>query len=518
MATTFIFEELDEATRDYLTAVRDNEGAGSPGVFVPTSDSLGGCGCIVGPVIIAAVLILTLLPGVGIIFGEPLAVACLQTAGVLLGAWLFLAKFRGKGGSNAGNWVYADPLHLYVAFREQVTVTQIDDVADANYTHNYDSNGNYQNSVVNIAYGRKGFTSVTLASEARAEQMVTYLNYLAWARGPDGGDRADLPPADLGGLARYVVRNGDEPKDAEGNINLSLIELDIEAVPEEPTREGRAVPPLLPYLFLFVGGAVCFFVMGVLVNPVIRDNAIFDIVMQANSNPPMAEPRFLRAYLTDPRNRLHRDAVTKRLAQFYQSPIQHVETRAENKQLGSGMAEVLRGLSTAEQPVVSLRVSETLTPAGWGESAPREEKIRTEFATGVNNAFATEFWGKPIQPPPGAVFEPGAQPPPIGHQLIAFVEPPDPDANGNPKPVHFDIAYALKDAGDNRVTIVVNVTLKADVAKDDVGRGQFTVPGTFGLGDFDTRAVPAIRDALVRQMIGPPANNPGMPVVAPVVP
>ena len=74
---------------------------------------------------------------------------------------------------------------------------------------------------------------VTLKNESRAEQMVTFLNYLAWARGPDGGERADLEPADLGALAKYVVRNGDEPKDAENNINLNLVELDITEVPEE---------------------------------------------------------------------------------------------------------------------------------------------------------------------------------------------------------------------------------------------------------------------------------------------
>ncbi|MDY3551126.1 hypothetical protein R5W24_000200 [Gemmata sp. JC717] len=510
MATTFIFEELDEATREYLTAVRDNEGVGSPGVFASTSDSLPGCGCIVGPLIIGATLLFTLMPWLGIILHEPLGVACLQTGGILLGGWLLMARFRTRGGSNAGTWVYADPLHLYEAFREQVTVTPIDDVSDASYTHNYDSNGNYQNSVISIAYGKRGLTTVTLTNEARSEYLVTYLNYLAWARGPDGGERGELPPADLGGLARYVVRNGDEPKDAENNINLSLIELDITEVPEEPEREGRAAPPLLPYVFMFVGALLCFFVMGVIVNPVVRDNTIFDTVMKDNPPPSMTEPRFLRAYLTDPRNKLHRDAVTRRLAQFYAPAITHVETRAENKLLGRGMAEMLKGLGTAEQPVVSLRVSETATPPGAGAKEGREERIRTEFANAVNTAFANESWGKAIQPPPGEVFTPESQPPPIGHQLIAFVEPPDPDANGNPKPVHFDIAYALKDAGNGLFTIVVNVTLKADVTQDDVGRGQFTLPGTYGLTDFETRAVPAIRDTLIRQMIGPP-GNPGIP-------
>lgn len=514
MSTTFIFEELDGATREYLTAVRDNEGAGSPGVFASTSDSLPGCGCIAGPIVIGLTAVFTLTTWLfNVIVHEPYAVACLQTAGFLLGGWLLLAKFRARGGSNAGTWVYVDPLHLYEAFREQVTITRIDDVADANYTHNYDSNGNYQNSVVNIVIGRKGLAVVTLSNEARAEYLVTYLNYLAWARGPEGGERADLAPADLGGLARYVVRNGDEPKDAENNINLNLVELDITEVPEDPAREGRATPAILPYVFMFVAALVCFFVMGALVNPMLRDDAIFNMVMKDNTTPPMTEPRFLRAYLTDPRNKLHRDTVSKRLAKFYEPAITHVETKAETRALGAGMAEVLKGLSTAEQPVVTLRVTETLTPAGAGEKGTREERVRTEFANGVNNAFANEFWGKPIQPPAGEVFT--EQPPPIGHQLIAFVEPPDADPNGQPKPVHFEIGYALSDAGDGQFTIAVTVTLKADVTKEDVGRGQFTVPGTYGIADFEVRAVPAIRDALIKHLVGSSGNpnmvpNPGI--------
>ena len=34
MSQKFLFEELDEVTRDYLIAVRDAEGSGAPGVFV----------------------------------------------------------------------------------------------------------------------------------------------------------------------------------------------------------------------------------------------------------------------------------------------------------------------------------------------------------------------------------------------------------------------------------------------------------------------------------------------------
>ena len=87
------------------------------------------------------------------IYDDPVRVALLQTAGLVIGGWLLLAAIRAKAvkGSSkiAGNWVYADPLHLYEANREQVKITRIDDVVEANFTHNY-NNGSYQNSVIRI--------------------------------------------------------------------------------------------------------------------------------------------------------------------------------------------------------------------------------------------------------------------------------------------------------------------------------------------------------------------------------
>lgn len=499
MATTFLFEELDAATREYLTAVRDAEGSGSPGVFSTAKDSLPGIGCIAGPIMVVVTLVLTIPTWTGIIFHDPVNVAMLQTAGLLVGGWLLLAGIRGKSGSkNAGAWVYADPLHLYAGFREQVTVTNIEEAEDANYTHNYDSNGNYQNSVVAVALGRRDGATVTLQSEARAEQLVTYLNYLAWARGPHGGDRADLPPADLGALARHVARHENEPKDANDNIDLSAVELDITEVPEEPTREGRAVPSFLPYILMFAGGLLCFCVFAFLVNPVVRDDAIFDRVTAEPQ-----QPGALRAYLIDPRNRLHREEVVKKLPRFYAQAIAHVGNKAANKELGRGMAEVLTALSTAEQPVVSLRITETQSPAGMDDTkGERESKLRTEFADGVSAAFAKQPWGQQVPPPPGYTWSGPNDPPPLGHQLIAFVEPPEPEAGQPAKPVHFDIAYAVKDNGNGQYQIVVNVTLRADITKDAVGSGQFTVPGVFTADEVQASGVARIKDDLIRQLIG----------------
>ena len=505
MSTTFIFEELDGATREYLTAVRDHEGKGAPGVFAKTKDSLPMVGCIAGPIVIGITLVLTLTTMLDVIYKDPVKVALLQTGGLLVGGWLLVAGFRGKGGRNAGTWVYVDPLHLYEAFREQVTATPIDEVVIANYTHNYDSNGNYQNSVVNILLGGRRSAAVTIVNEKRAEQMVTFLNYLAWARGPEGGNRADLAPADLGGLAKYVVRNNDEPKDADDNINLNLVELDITEVPEKPEREGRAIPAFLPYVFMFAAAVVCFFVMAYGVNPVLREDAIFEAVTKE----PFVEPRFLRVYLIDPRNtnKEYREQATKRLAQFYDPAITHVQRNADDKRLGAGMADVLRALSTAGQPVVSLRITETESPPGKADAKQqRQDSLRAQFADGVANKFAAqEPWGRPITLPADVVAKEPL--PPLGHQPIAFVEPPE-----GAKAFHFDITYAYQDDGSGKYRVFVKVTIRSDIEKGDPFSGQFTVPGVFAAHELDSAAVSAVAEALVKNIVGdplPPKNQGG---------
>ncbi len=511
MSSTFNFEELDEATHDYLVAVRDGEGRGSPGVFAATKDALPGCGCIAGPIVIVITLALTLTTWAGVIYDDPVGVALLQTAGLLLGGWLLVAGFRGGRGTNkiAGTWVYVDPLFLYEAYREQITLTPVEEVVEASFTHNY-NNGSYQNSVVRISMGGNRVTTVTLNNEARAEQMVVYLNYLAWARGPDGGERANLAPATLGGLAKYVAKNDHEPLDSENNINLNLIELDITEVPEEPSREGRSIPGFLPYVFMLVFGVLCFLFMAYVVNPPLRDDAIYDAVMKE----PSVEPRFLRAYLVDSRNKLHREEVTKRLSRFYDAPIKHVKDNGKDKDLAEGMAKMLESLRTADQPVVSVRVTEQNTPVGKESlKSNREKQLRTDFATGINKEFSKQFWGQPVKPPPDVVFK--EQPPPVGEQLIAFIEPPE-----GAERFHFDITYALKQADFGQYQIDVTVEIRTNVEdKEPTTRVQFTMPEKFDPAGLDGQ-VTKISNELVTRMVGNVGPGPmggPMPIGPPII-
>jgi hypothetical protein len=501
MSQKFVFEELDDSTHDYLMAVRDAEGAGAPGVFAPTTSSLAGCGCIAGPIIILVTLLFTLTSWIDVIYDDPVRVALLQTAGLVLGGWLLIAAIRSKTTSRspkiAGHWVYVDPLHMYEANREQIIITRIDDAVEANFTHNY-NNGNYQNSVIRILLGGNSVKQVTLNKENRAEQMVVFLNYLAWARG-EGGDRATLPPASLGGLAKYVSKNDAEPKDAEGNINLNLVELDITEVPEEPTREGRAMPAFLPYIGILVAGLAIFGIMAKLVNPPLRDDAIYNAITKHQST---IEPRFLRAYLMDERNTRHREEAQKLLSGFYSTPINYIEAKADNPLLKQGMIKVLESLRTADQPIVSLRVKEHFDgkPSGKTGAEQRQKKLQEILVGGSSGGggIMDELAriSPPVQPPPGSVFT--ETPPPVGHQLIAFVEAPE-DANS----AHFDIVYNLTPgSAPNRFEVEIAVTIRTNVEEDPVATSTLAVQGEYTLEQLEGEAMNAVRDRIVKAMIG----------------
>jgi hypothetical protein len=503
MASTFALEELDDATREYLIEVRDREGRGCPGVYAPVKNPWPVVGCIVGPIIIIITLCATFFSDV--ILDDPGGVALLQTAGLLLGGWMVVAAFRvwtRKGSKKvAGRWVYADPLFLYEAKGEQVRVTDVTEVIEAQYTHNY-NNGAYQNSVVRLLLPGNHIASVNLHHEQRAESMVVYYNYLAWARGPDGGERANLPPATLGGLAKYVAKNDNEPLDAEGNVDLSRVELDVDEIPEEPRREGRAVPNVIPYAVILLAGVACWFVMKE-VNTPYRDDEIYAAVTREP-----VEPRFLRAYLIDPRNTRHREQVYNKLEGFYvgpnANPVGNIRNSNGDPTLKEGMAQLLDSLKRADQPIVSIRVRETKSPPGQdGGASDRAKKVQTGFADKVLEVF--RGWHPPVTAPGGMVFK--EPPPPVGEQLIAFVEAPE-DA----KAAHIEIDYEFVPDG-TRYSLRWTATFRTKVDEDPVASRTLSETRAYTADQADS-AVTDLKDSIVRAMLGA-GGPPGFPAMKP---
>jgi hypothetical protein len=510
MSQNIIFEELDEATRGYLMAVRDAGGAGAPGFFAVTNTAFPGCSLLSGLFLIPFTLVATLTNWMDVVYGDPIKVAFIQTAGLLLGGWLFFAYFRMKGSAGskttAGHWVYMDARNLYIAYRERVTIIPSEEVMEANYTHNY-NNGNYQNSLLRLKLGGRNATSFTLVNELRAEQFASFVNYLAWARGGESAEIGKLSAASLGAVACYYARNDVEPKTADGAIDESLLALNITEVPDEPSRDGRALPSFLPYIVMIVAAVAIFSVMAFLVNPPIRDDAIYAAVIEHR------EPRFLRAYLIDPRNTLHRFEVLSALAAQYQGVMQFVSNHAEEPALRSGMYQILGNLSKeSEQPVVSLRVRERSPEnlAAGNAAKNRVKKLREgvvggDGIAGLNRNGILDIFAAispAIRPPEGVIFT--IQPPPIGHQLIAFVEPPE-DATH----AHFEIIYEFKPAA-RPDEYLLSVTVEIRETIDGAPIATYATDLSTFSGDERSldSAIDVLRANIVRWMVGKPEVQP----------
>jgi hypothetical protein len=177
------------------------------------------------------------------------------------------------------------------------------------------------------------------------------------------------------------------------------------------------------------------------------------------------------------------------------------------------MAKVLDSLRTAEQPIVSLRVTERNTPPGMGEGKQKREKdFRTQLVNAINGAFSRQPWGQPIRvpneedPPPRS---------PIGEQLIAFIEPPE----GADK-VHFDVAYAVEEGEKGATRLRATVTIRTNINEEPVAAGTVTLPGTIDPAGLDVQ-VPRLAAEVAKAMVGQASERPpGMgfpqpPVIAP---
>jgi hypothetical protein len=486
MSITCNFSELDPATHKYLVAVRESKGQGAPGIFVATLDSVPTFGCIAAPIVIALILGITLFTDV--ILFDPVKVALFQAAGCLVGGWLFLTVFRFGGKSNtiAGSWIYVDPLFLYQAHRERITITPVDEVIEARVQANY-NNQTYTSSTVDILFPGKRWVSLTVADETRAEEIRVYLNYLAWARSPEGGTRAEFPAAKLGGIAKYVSENGDEPASATNESDSDSLGLDITEVPTRPERARRSLPVVLPLLFVGLFAAGCFYVLGYVINPRLRDHKIYEMVTEE----PYVEPRNLRAYLVDGRNQLHREEVTNKLSQFYDKPIAHVRDNGSDPQLREGMAQMLISVRKVATPVVSVQVTETGTPPGQESGkADREKNVRTQLVTAINAEFSKQEWGKPISVPEGPPL------PPKGEQYLAYIEKPSEAPRA-----HFEIEYAVAlIAEDGRYQITVTVTLRTDIKQEPVATGKLLLKDRFNpenLSDYTSKVAAEVAKAMV---------------------
>src|SRR5262249_40457815 len=138
----------------YLRAAHARQGEGMPGVYARRplagiDDNLPGWGAIAGVVLIGFVAWWTW----GSLY-DPVNVAMLQTAALLLGSWLILAwvrcRLHPRRPDYVGNFYYLDPLYLWEGTGRGVWVTPVQGLEEAAVTHNHDKEGKYTGSQVQL--------------------------------------------------------------------------------------------------------------------------------------------------------------------------------------------------------------------------------------------------------------------------------------------------------------------------------------------------------------------------------
>jgi hypothetical protein len=229
--------------------------------------------------------------------------------------------------------------------------------------------------------------ALNLPNRGIALYAANYYDALDHLRSDENGRWENLNSAELGAVAKYMVRNEQPP------ASLDEVDLNIEVVPHEvrPRRSG-GFGALRYLLILAVGAGVFFAFMSS--NPSIQDDANF----AATKNGGPAE---LRHYLLNEHNTRHRAEVEKLLAQKYDAPIAKVKAEGTDEKLRNGFAELLETLRGPETPAVSITVADTNPEAmaSWAQS------LRTRFADGIGNAVGKNFivFGNAPEGKPGLI-------------------------------------------------------------------------------------------------------------------
>jgi hypothetical protein len=380
MTKRFECEELDDATLDYLRTAHRHAGDGVPGLYLDAKAAnlaaawLPTAGAFLGPALVVGALLCTMGS-----LDDPINVAMLQTAGVFLGTWMFVAWLRAKIASKrpdyVGHFKLADPLYLWHAAGRGVFVTPLDGLEGAWVDHHHDNQGNYTTSKVTMRLDGAR-VAVDVKSEYQAERLEAYLNL--------------LPEFDRGLPAQRGYDALDElNRQEDGDEEPAPVRRLVDSIPEP--HKVRTVVTFWRYPVVVALFAACFFVSWTLCKA-LRDDAVFDLVKSRR-------PPELRAYLIDRRNTRHRTEVLQLLAKFHEEAAQKIERKNGDAQLKAGLASLVRGVAHEPQPVVTIYVKQTqqanprdqsLLFASQGMQSLRKGLIKdlTEYLTPANEAAA----------------------------------------------------------------------------------------------------------------------------------
>ena len=281
---TFIFEELDQPSKDYLLAIGKNKGNGFPGVYTYKSNSWWAFLC-------TGIVFLGCIPVVNFAdtFAEPKAQAMLQTALFLVGGWFVILSFR-RGGffstaSNLSSFIFIDGKYYWNWNHYSVDVVNIENIISFKYTFNEA----FKTYDFKVDCGQKVIDMSVLN-----EELATKLNSLFFYKSKQ---------------EKYFVDDGDNFLLDETFKNLFS-----DDVPD-PYKAKNEKVRILNYGFcvLFLGLAFYLFFQF---NIVFRDGQIWESIQTINSD---EKVYWLRIYLRDPRNIRHRDEAFKMLSYKYEN-------------------------------------------------------------------------------------------------------------------------------------------------------------------------------------------------------
>lgn len=397
MQQTLFLDELDDESRQYLVTVKNQQGEGAPGVFVPTTNWLPLIGLIVGIVLIGIVLIFTLAP-----LDNPFGMALLQTALLLPGGWMIVAALRvwiGAGvGTNLGHFVYADANRVWHAQGSKVTITELAGLEVAVATDNY-NDGNYQNTTVEMGLRGGGHAAVTLNNLGGAHDLVNFLNALVVTRASGGGQSTAVQ---LAAAAKGMALGGYyAPQYARGGEDPAL------ANPPTPERISRPLAGWVACGVIVLIAVGTIFLMNAL-NVSMRDHAIFELLKQVEARRDSNNVDYLRTYLLDPRCTRNVEAVKEMLSRHYDAPIQELRAKAGEQPLPAEFIKQVENVRKAAFPAVSLRVTEMAPEKGLEKG--------DDFTPGSRAARAVRVREKLAECLCGAVG---------GDKLLSFVEVPE---------------------------------------------------------------------------------------------
>jgi len=286
---TFIFEELDQPSKDYLLAVGNTHGKVYPGIYSNNKNGFFSL-FVIGFLFLIGIPIVNFFDT----FAEPKAQAMLQTALFLMGSWFLLLALRHgcffSGNSGLRSFIFIDGKYYWNCNHYSVNVANIENVQTFDYIFN-DQFKTYDFNVV---------------SDQEAVIISVYNEKSA---------------ADLYSLLFYKSNNTEDSSEIDNAFLLdeALKDLPSSHVPN-PFKEGKEKVRFFGIGVFVLVMAFAFYLL-LRMNISFRDDQIWQSILPINSD---EKVYWLRIYLRDTRNTLHRDEAIKKLGEMYKHAFEEI--------------------------------------------------------------------------------------------------------------------------------------------------------------------------------------------------